>query len=95
MIIVLAIGLAILALVASLLHKRHRRRREAAENLGPRPDLGTWGPNGHSVHDFGLQNEGVQGGVREEKGKGRATEVRVQDAGVQREMSKGKRLKKG
>ena len=95
MIIVLVLGLILLAVIASLFHKRHRRRREAAENLGPHPNLETWGPAGHNVHDFGLPNEGARGVLKDEKGKGRAEAVGVQEIGVQREMSKGKRLKKG
>lgn len=85
MLIVLFIGLTLLAVIFSLLHKRHRRRREAAENAGPRPDIETWAPTGHSVHDFAAGSGGVA-----EKGKGREGEVRVQEGG-----DGSRKLKKG
>ena len=59
MLIVLCFGLLLLALITTLLHRRHKRRREAAENLGPRPDMQMWAPNQRSVHDvrdFGAEH---------------------------------------
>lgn len=95
MLIVLFLGLTLIAVIASILHKRHRRRREAAENAGPRPDIETWAPNGHSVHDFAAGSGGV---AEAEKGKGREGDVRVQEEGVVGVGGDGdgsRRLKKG
>ena len=82
MIIVLFVGLALLGLIATLLHRRHVRRRDAAENAGPHPTLETWGPSGTNVHDFGQRGHsvyGVQPVVDREKGKGKEGEVIVQE----------------
>ena len=98
MLIVLFLGLLLLALVATLLHRRHRRRREAAENLGPRPDMQVWAPNQRSVHDvrdFGAEQMSQPGTGQDPqlgsaKGKGKVS------ADVMPPKGRGnKRLKKG
>ena len=86
MIIILFIGFLALGLLASFLHKRYRRRQaSASRGVGAQPDLGTWGPQGRSVHDFG---EAL--GTRE-KGKGRedAAAAAVQGGGGG-EVARGK-----
>jgi hypothetical protein len=89
MLAVLAVVFALIGIVGTVLHKRYRRRREAAENGGPRPDLQAWGPNQDNVHDLGMRTAGEVSRSTAEKGKGR------EDApGVSREPG-SKRLKKG
>lgn len=70
MLIVLAVAFTAIGIGASIWRKKHRRRREAAENLGPRPDLEAWGPNQHSVHNLGVSESY---GPNAEKGKGKET----------------------
>ena len=53
MLIVLAIGLILLAVLLTWLRKRHARRREASENAGPHPAMEEWAPNQRNVHDVG------------------------------------------
>ncbi|MCJ1377888.1 hypothetical protein MMC17_000984 [Xylographa soralifera] len=53
MLIVLAVGLILLAILLTWLRKRHARRREAAENAGPHPAMEEWAPNQRSIHDIG------------------------------------------
>ena len=93
MIIVLAIGFLTIGIVAGILHRRHRRRRDAAElqAAGPRGDLGQWGPNGPRVHDFAQAGAPVAGVT--EKGKERvAADAAVEQPPLRREESQ--RLKK-
>ena len=90
MVIVLFVGLVLVAVLATFLHRRHRRRVEAAENLGPRPDLGVWGPNQHSVHDVRSFGSPAPAVPDTEKGKGK-----IKDSSRLGSGSGSKKLKKG
>ena len=73
MLIVLAIAFILIAVALSWIHKRNKRRREEAENPGPRPEMAEWAPN-HSVHD--VRNFGAAEPSRsrpEDNGKGKET----------------------
>lgn len=97
MIVVLIIGFILLAVIGSLLHKRYKRRAEAAQNPGPTQDFGVWGPNQHSAHnvqDFGVgadtekRSETVSG-----NGKGKEKELEAGTAEVAKDDS-SRKLKK-
>ena len=58
MLIVLALGLSLIAVVGTLWHRRYRRNRELRSSGGlgsHQPNINTWGP-GQSVHDLGFIN---------------------------------------
>lgn len=64
MIIVLAVGLALLGIIGTILHKRYVRRRDYGDSTAPmtsNPQMSTWAPSQHSVHDFG--NRGANNGA--------------------------------
>lgn len=95
MVIVLVLGFLTIGIVAGMLHRRHKRRRDAAllAAAGPQADLDQWGPNGPKVHDFGQNGAPVAGAS--EKGKERAADgTVVQEQGLKREESQ-KLKKKG
>lgn len=75
MLIVLVIGFIALAIIATWLHRRYRRKREEAENAFPRPTMQAWAPHQRSVHDvsdFGKEAEaGAVAGKEGEKAKGK------------------------
>ena len=98
MLIVLFFGLLVLALITTLLHRRHKRRREAAENLGPRPDMQMWAPNQRSVHDvqdFGAEQLSQSGTGQDfqteiSKGKGKVSaDVTPLRGGGNKKLKKG------
>jgi len=91
MLIVLVVGLILVAVLGSWLHRRHRRRREEAENAGPRPDLQTWGPNQGSVHDLGTAPPTDSFGGTAEKGKGKARAGEITRASGSKRLTKESR----
>lgn len=89
MLIVLFVGLALLALASTLLHRRHRRKKEMRPNM-----VGTsaaaveaWYPQSRSVHDLNAP-------VDREKGKGVAGVNATERVPRGTEEKKG-RVKKG
>ena len=89
MVVVLFVGLILVAILATFLHRRHRRRVEATENPGPRPDIGDWAPNPHSVHDLRGFGNPKASAADTEKGKGK-----VADNAQLGSRTESKRLKK-
>jgi hypothetical protein len=72
MLIVLGIGIVLLAVLGTLWHRRYVRRREAAQNAGPRPDMAEWAPNQQNIHDvnqFGNARDFAPGAANKGKGK--------------------------
>lgn len=54
MVIILALGFGIIGIGGAILYKRRKRRRDG--ELEPRPEMSTWAPSQHNVHDFGNPN---------------------------------------
>ena len=87
MIVVLVVTFSIIAIVGTIFHRRHKRKREygtASATSGQQhpthSNLGAWGPSAHSVHNFGgepghlTHDSGVLvggGGIVNEKRKGK------------------------
>lgn len=92
MLIILALGLAGLAVGGVYLRRYIHRRREAREFSvsGPRQDLETWGP-GQSVHEFGPAGAG---NVNSGQEKSKETET-VTDQQASNDRRNSRRLKKG
>jgi len=82
MLIVLAIGLILLAILLIWLRKRHARRREAAENAGPHPAMEQWAPNQRSVHDMNNYGAPPVADTRSDKVKGKDRESAVVGRGT-------------
>jgi hypothetical protein len=60
MIVVLAVAFLLLGVIGTIVHKRYTRRREYGDSTAPmtsNPQVNTWVPSQHSVHDFGNQNQ--------------------------------------
>ena len=74
MVVVLFVGLILVAILATFLHRRHQRRVAATENPGPRPDLGDWAPSPHSVHDLRGFKHSKASAAELEKGKGKVAD---------------------
>jgi len=69
MVVVLAVGLSLLAIIGVLLHRRYHRKREAQwSQAAALPNINNWGP-GQSVHDLGYTSGGPIAYGEKEKGK--------------------------
>ena len=75
MLIVLAIGLVLFAILLTWLRKRQARRREAAENAGPHPAMEHWAPNQRSIHDVGNFGAAPVAETRPDTAKGKEPEL--------------------
>ncbi|MCJ1393727.1 hypothetical protein MMC18_006603 [Xylographa bjoerkii] len=90
MLIVLAVGLIVIAILLTWLRKRHARRREAAENAGPHPAMEEWAPNQRSVHDVGNFGAAQVADTRLDKAKGKDRESAAMGRGTgSRKLKKG------
>ncbi|MCJ1309946.1 hypothetical protein MMC25_003607 [Agyrium rufum] len=102
MVIVLFIAFLVIGIVGTILHKRHVRRREAADPRYPpvttrdgvasRQNTDSWGPTGHSVHDLGY---GGSGAGANEKGKSKDTVTALGTGGGNGENVPGSRPMSG
>lgn len=89
MLIVLFVGLALLAVASTLLHQRHRRKRELRSGMAgtSAAAVEAWYPQSRSVHDLHPPAD-------REKGKGVAG-INVMERGPRGTGEKKGRLKKG